>query len=58
LQYAHEDLRKDLVVVATAVSHNGLGLKFALDDAKKDRAIVMIAVCQNGLALEFADTNL
>jgi serine/threonine-protein kinase TTK/MPS1 len=58
LYYIPNKYKSDKDLVITAVTNNGLSLKYAHPILKKDKYIVLKAVQQNGLSLQYADISL
>jgi len=57
LEYASDELQSDVDIVSTAITNNGLSIRYA-DNFIHDPSIVFMAISQNGMALEFASEEL
>ena len=57
LEYASDELQSDIDIVSTAITNNGLSIRY-VDTFSNDISVVFMAISQNGMALEFASEEL
>jgi len=57
LEYASDELKSDIEIVSTAITNNGLSIKY-VDTFINNPSIIFMAISQNGMALEFASEEL